>query len=252
MTSSPHRSRDNFPLYRFLGFLFEVWSSDELDAKSIGRYLRKHQIEEGEYIILSKTDMISRSRLEEIIRAIRGLNPTAEVIPYSAITGHGFNQIMELVTSDKKSTGTPVQVDYDIYARTEAELGWYNGQVRFHSSRVDSYDLATKILRGIAENCDPQDIAHIKVMLTSMSNALKMSAVYSNITTDVAKGSRYSEGDVVLTVNARVVSSPEALRSNVRKAIEQAMKELRARQYDFEDDCFSPGRPNPTYRMTGR
>lgn len=223
----------------------------DLDSKSIGAYLRKCQIEEGEYIVLSKTDMLSKSRLEDVKAAVRMLNPTAELIEYSALNGQGFESIVELVTSDRKSAGTPVQVDYDIYADAEAELGWYNGQVSFRAPRLDSYDLAARILRGVAGRYDPMDIAHIKIMLSSHSNALKVSAVCDHVSTDAAKGSRYAEGEVKLTINARIVSSPDLLRTAVREAVCAAMKALRVQEYDLEDDCYSPGRPNRTYRMTG-
>jgi isopentenyldiphosphate isomerase len=51
-------------------------------------------------------------------------------------------------------------------------------------------------------------------------------------------------------VNGRVVSSPEKLRSNVQAAVRRAMSEVGVSDYTYVDDCFSPGRPNPTHRMT--
>ncbi len=62
-------------------------------------------------------------------------------------------------------------------------------------------------------------------------------------------GSRYAQGDVELYVNGRVVSSPDTLRENIRSSIDMSMKESNIANYDLTDDCFSPGRPNPTYRM---
>jgi G3E family GTPase len=225
-------------------------SSDELEAKSIGGYLRKHQIEEAEYVVLSKVDMISKARLQEIVEAVQRLNPKAKVITYSAITGLGLEEIMKVVDSNLKSAGIPVDVDYDTYANAEAELGWYNGHVTFHASRMDAYDLGSKVLRYIAENYDPQDIAHAKVLLRSNSNAVKMSLIFSNLTVDGVKGSRYAEGEVELFVNGRVVSAPDVLRAKVRSAVSRAMREASVVDYEFTDDCFSPGRPNPTYRMS--
>jgi G3E family GTPase len=224
-------------------------SSDEMDAKSIGGYLRKHQIEEAEFVVLSKMDMISKARFEELTEAVGSINPKAKVIAYSAITGQGMNEVMGVIDSDQMSKGVPVDVDYDTYADAEAELGWYNGHLSFDASKLDAYDLGSKVLRYIAESYDPQDIAHAKVFLRSESNAVKMSLIFSNLTVDGVKGSRYAEGDVELFVNGRVVSSPEALRANIQKAVRRAMSEAGVSDYKFTDDCFSPGRPNPTYRM---
>jgi G3E family GTPase len=224
-------------------------SSDETDAKSIGGYLRKHQIEEAEYIVLSKVDLISKARLQELTEAINGINPRAKVIVYSAITGQGLSEIIEVIDFDQISKGVPVDVDYDTYADAEAELGWYNGHLSFRVSKFDAYDLGSKVLRYIAEEQAPQDIAHAKVFLRSKTNAVKMSLIFSNLTVDGVKGSRYAEGDVELFVNGRVVSSPDALRANIQKAVRKAMSEAGVEDYKFTDDCFSPGRPNPTYRM---
>jgi Ni2+-binding GTPase involved in maturation of urease and hydrogenase len=224
-------------------------SSDEIEAKTIGGYLRKHQIEEAEYVVLSKVDMISKARLQEIIKAIGELNPKARVLPYSAVTGKGIDDVIKVINSDLKSTGIPVDVNYDTYAEAEAELGWYNGRIAFQASRMDAYDLGNRVLRQIAEGYDPQDVAHVKVMLKSKCNAVKMSLIFSNLTVDAVKGSRYADGDIEVFVNARVVSSPEALRGRIQSAVKKAMSESGVTKYMFDDDCFSPGRPNPTYRM---
>jgi G3E family GTPase len=224
-------------------------SSDEVEAKSLGGYLRKHQIEEAEYVVLSKADLVTNERMEEVREAVRSLNPRAGLICYSAISGVGFDEIVAIIDSDQRSKGVPMDIDYDTYAKAEAELGWYNGQITFYARRLDSYDLGTKILGLIARSYGPQDIAHVKVMLRSESSSMKMSLVYNNLTVDWVKGSRYADGDLDVFVNGRVVSPPEALRSSIRGAVGKAMEDADVKEYDFTDDCFSPGRPDPTFRM---
>ncbi|HSV42290.1 MAG TPA: hypothetical protein VLH13_02645, partial [Methanomassiliicoccales archaeon] len=112
-----------------------------------------------------------------------------------------------------------------------------------------TYDLATKVLRSLAEIYDTSDIAHAKVMLQSEGNDVKMSAVLSNITVDAVRGSRYAQGDVLMTVNARIVSSPEKLREAIRTSVQRSLERSGVALSGFEDECFSPSRPNPTHRM---
>jgi hypothetical protein len=114
---------------------------------------------------------------------------------------------------------------------------------------VDAYELATKIIKAISLCYEPGDIAHAKLMLTSDSNALKMSAVFDNISVDGIKGSRYAEGKVNVTINARVVSAPDELRINIRKSVLEAMESIGVQIDGFKDECFSPSRPNPTHRL---
>jgi hypothetical protein len=39
------------------------------------------------------------------------------------------------------------------------------------------------------------------------------------------------------------------LRTVIQQAVRRALGEMGVEDYEFTDDCFSPGRPNPTYRM---
>jgi G3E family GTPase len=223
-----------------------------LDPSTLSGYLRKHQIEEAEHIVISKIDMVTRDVLLKLVDAAKSFNPEAEVIPYSAITGHGLDKILSVVRSGKRSDRQPVEIDYDTYARAEAELGWYNGTFGFQTKeKVDAYDLATKIIRAISLCYDPGDIAHAKLILISDTNSLKMSVVFDNISIDGIKGSRYAEGKVTVTINARVVSAPEELKSNIRNSVFDAMESIGNRTNDLKDECFSPSRPNPTHRIAG-
>ncbi len=218
-------------------------------SDSIGDYLRRHQIQEGEVVVLSKMDKVTGEELEQVRGVIGELNPTAETVPFSSLTGRGLDRLLGVIGSDRVSGRTPVQVDYDVYARAEAELGWYNGVYRFQAHKADSYDLATRVLRGIAAHYQPDDIAHAKVMLRSETNAVKISAVLRSISVDAVQGSRYSEGNVIMTVNARIVSSPEDLQEAVRNSVQKAMEQTGLSMEGFEDECFSPSRPDPTHRM---
>jgi G3E family GTPase len=227
-------------------------AEEGLDPSTLSGYLRKHQVEEGEHIVISKIDMVTREVLLRLVEAVGNHNPRAEVIPYSSVTGHGLDRIMDLICSADRSQHLPVDIDYDHYALAEAELGWYNGTFSFQTNgKVDAYDLATKILQSISVYYDPGDIAHAKIMLSSNTNSMKMSVVFDNISIDGVRGSRIAEGRVSVTINARVVSSPEDLRANIRSSVFQAMDSIGHRTEGFKDECFAPSRPQPTHRIMG-
>ena len=224
-------------------------SEDEMLGESLGGYLRHHQIAEADVVVLSKTDMISTSRLREIVEEVGKINAEAEVIPYSSLDGSGFKQIMKVITSEREPTHRPVDIDYDKYAAAEAELGWYNGQFTLKADHLDTYDLATRILRELASKYHPQDVAHAKVSVRSPHNQAKISMVYSNLIVDSVLGSRYSAGETTVLLNARIVSSPEELSKNMRESVKYTLREMKLATVEIKDDCFAPGRPNPTYRM---
>jgi len=224
-------------------------SSDETEGKTLGGYLRKHQMTEADVVILSKVDMISKARCSDIEKTVLELNPEAKVIRYSAITGEGLDEILSLIRSTAAPKRKPVDIDYDKYAAAEAELGWYNGRFKLNAEKVDSYDLATRILKNLMSMYEPQDVAHAKIHIRSKTNQAKVSAVFSSLLIDAVQGSRYSSGDIDVLLNARIVSTPERLRENMRKAVDKAILDLGLPKVEVTDDCFAPGRPNPTYRM---
>ena len=224
-----------------------------IEADSIGGVLRTHQIEEAEHVVLSKVDPVKKKDLATLRKAIKAINPDCGIIPYSSVTGEGLDRVYRIITAKKASARAPKPIDYDTYARAEAELGWYNGRYLFSAKeRYDSYALANQILRQIATQYDAGDIAHAKVMVKSETNAVKMSLVLGNITVDAVGGSRYGNGSTELIVNARIVSKPERLREAVREAVEFAMASVHLNLEQSEDDCFAPSPPRPYYRMTGK
>ena len=217
---------------------------------SLGAYLRKHQVQEAEVIVLSKTDLLDEGEVKGLVEVVREMNAGARVIPYSAKTGQGLKDIAELVISRDKSLKRPVDVDYDLYAQAEAELGWYNGSFRFTANdEIDSYDLAASILNDVARRFRPEEVAHVKLLFSSPSNALKMSLVMESLGVDGVRGGRKAKGECTLNVNARVISSPDELRAGMRDAVLRALSSKGAVGVDYQDECFSPGRPNPTFRM---
>jgi G3E family GTPase len=224
--------------------------SEVIDSKTPGDYLRRHQIEEGEIVVLSKTDRIPYDRIEELKDIIHKINPKATIVPYSSITGEGLGELTKNVSSNKISTNRPVEIDYDIYAAAEAELGWYNGSFNLTlPDKTDTYDMAMRVLRSVSDEYEADDVAHVKLMLISETNSLKMSLVCQSVNVDGVKGSRYGKGPSSLIVNARIVSSPEKLEDVVRKAVTYSLEHLGLLADSFEDDSFSPSRPQPTHKM---
>lgn len=222
------------------------------DPETLNGYLRKHQIEEAEVVVLSKSDTVDARDLPGLREVIGRYNPAAEVITYSAVSGEGMGAVLQNIRSSKRSGRSPVDIDYDRYAAAEAELGWYNGTFRFTlPARTDSYDVALKLMGYVSSQYGDADLAHVKLILRSEKNALKMNLVNGSVTVDGVKGSRYGEGAAELNLNARVVSAPERLTEIMREAVRMSLDAPQVSVDSFEDTCFSPSRPNPTHRMTG-
>lgn len=217
---------------------------------SLGAYLREHQVQEAEVIVLTKVDLVASDHLEGLVGTVVEMNPGARIIPYSAVTRQGLTNISRLVVSHDRSLKRPVGIDYEIYAQAEAELGWYNGTYSMELPEgTDSYLLASEMMSRVSKAYLPGEVAHVKLLLESRTNAIKMSLVFQSLGVDGVKGGRRAGGRTTMNMNARVVSTPEKLRQVIREAVLETLRINGITAVDLKDDCFSPGRPNPTYRM---
>ena len=221
-----------------------------LDSVNLGGYLRHHQVAEAEYIVLTKTDILGPKDVEIFLNDLKEINPDAKVITYSAITGEGFDEIVDIINSDEESKKKPVYVDYVRYADAEAELGWYNGIFEFTADGYDAYDLAAALLEDLGTKYSPSDVAHAKVAFTSDDGHVKVSLIGSEVSIGGVYGTRELSGKVQLNFNARIASEPDRLRDAIRETVKNVLtsKGVKDCKMIF-DDCFSPGKPNPTYRM---
>lgn len=221
-----------------------------LDAVTLGGYLRHHQVAEAEYIVLTKTDILRPEDVEKFRRELGFINPDAEVIVYSAVTGQGLEEIMEIIDGKDETSRRPVDVDYERYADAEAELGWYNGIYEFDADGLDAYSLSETLLRGLRSRYPASAIAHAKVALTCGDSHTKVSLIGDELSLGGSYGPKKMKGHVHLNYNARVASEPDVLGKSVRESVDAVLRSEGISDYRMTfDDCFAPGRPNPTYRM---
>jgi len=221
-----------------------------LDTVNLGGYLRHHQVAEAEYVVLSKTDILGPKDIEKFVAELKEINPTAKIIKYSAITDEGFDDIVKVINGEEETARKPVDVDYVKYADAEAELGWYNGIFEFTAEDCDAYTLAVALLEDLGAKFDASSIAHAKVAFTCDGGHTKVSLIGNELSVGGVFGTRRISGKTQLNFNARIRSEPDPLRKAIRETVENVLKAKGIKDCRMTfDDCFAPGRPNPTYRM---
>jgi hypothetical protein len=145
-----------------------------------------------------------------------------------------------------------MDVDYDIYAEGEAELGWLNSQVVVESkAEFDLDGLLMDLIRRLHGRllAASAEAAHLKVIgLCDASYAV--ANVVSNSTgpeLSLASGTRTATANVV--VNARVAIDPAELETMVREELQATTAAITATQTVVSLQSFRPGRPVPTHRI---
>lgn len=217
-------------------------------------YIFLKQIEEAEIVVLNKCDKLSGAERDELLQLVQNRFPEKQVIAASGTTGEGFDELRQLLSQASIATTQFMDVDYDIYAEGEAELGWLNCQVHATSLPGKKLSLDTLVLRLVSTlknslQTANGEAAHLKVLGQSGELMAIANLVSSDVDAELSLASEIETRQADLIVNARVAIAPELLERVVGEAVEQVAAELGITATITNMQRFRPGRPTPTHRL---
>jgi Ni2+-binding GTPase involved in maturation of urease and hydrogenase len=215
-------------------------------------YIFRKQLEEADFIVINRVDQLSAAEVDELQSLLERDFPGRKILRMSAKSGLGFDQFIEHIEQAGSPSELKMEVDYDIYAEGEAELGWLNSQINLTATQAFPLDT---FLLNILDKLHQRFIvagaeaAHLKAI--GMSDGIYAVAnVISNSTApELSLPSRAQLRAVSLVVNARVAIDPELLETFVREALAEACETIQASHEVQTLQSFRPGRPVPTYRL---
>jgi len=215
-------------------------------------YIFRKQLEESEIILINRIDELSPDKIEQLKKCVAEQYPGRQVLGISAKTAENLEQLHSLLAGDAATRGRPMEVDYDIYAEGEAELGWLNATVSiqaYQPMKLD--DIATEIVDGLRERFSQLDAepAHLKVLCSSGTGVAVANLVSSDTPTMLSVASLTAAIDLSLIINARVCMAPEQLKPAVEEVVHQVAERHSAEVAIDSCESFRPGRPQPTFRV---
>jgi G3E family GTPase len=230
-----------------------ILSGSEKGFSPKAAYIFKKQLEEADFVVINRIDELQPAEVDELERLIKAERPDVPVLRLSARTGENFEALLETLDQRGVFGRNILELDYDIYAEGEAELGWLNSSLRVTAEREFSLD---ELLVGIvsrlrdalaAEDAEP---AHLKTIglwegYHGVANLISSDAPAE---LSLASDCRTRAADVV--VNARVATSPEQLTEHVERAVREACAAVGATAEFRQTQSFRPGRPVPTHRFS--
>jgi Ni2+-binding GTPase involved in maturation of urease and hydrogenase len=214
-------------------------------------YIFQKQLEEADTVILNRIDELPPAEIEELSRLVSRQYPQTPLLRVSARIGVGFDALLQLLDQDGGFGRRILDIDYDIYAEGEAELGWLNSSVRLSATREFALDdllleLLTDLRRAMQELGG--EIAHLKVIALTDATYAVANLVSTAAQPELSLPSRAAVSESDLIVNARVAVDPDLLRQRVEQAL-KAASASRAGTLEFrQTQCLRPGRPVPTHR----
>lgn len=215
-------------------------------------YIFRKQIEEADFVVINRIDELSTTDITELQALIETEFPGRQVLCCSAKSGDGFTRLVETLEQRGQFGRRVMEVDYDVYAEGEAELGWLNSQVFVQST--GEFELDTFLMDLIARLhgrllTSSAEAAHLKV-IGLCEGSYAVANLVSNATgpeLSLASNSRTPSANVV--VNARVATDPAELEKIVREELAATSAELRLTHNVVSLQSFRPGRPVPTHRI---
>lgn len=215
-------------------------------------YIFLKQVEEADVVVLNKVDKLSATEREELLRLVRERFPSKQVLAASAKQGEGFAELIAALEADPQGHASFMDVDYDVYAEGEAELGWLNCQVQVASQRPFSLDkLVLRLVGALREAlaANEAEPAHLKILGQAGGDTAIANLVGSEAAAELSLASEIQVTAAELIVNARVAVDPVDLETVVTRAVEQVATEFSLTAQIAGMQRFRPGRPTPTHRM---
>jgi hypothetical protein len=179
--------------------------------------------------------------------------PGRDILMYSARTGDGFDAFVAWLERHSQPGEALRDIDYDIYAEGEAELGWLNGWVRLTGQEPIALDeAALELGRDLSTVFESRqlEVAHGKVLLSADADKAIVNILGRETPPELSRRAGTHAADVQLTVNLRVQADPQILDEVFHGVVSTWAERLRLTVVNGSGQTFKPSRPVPTHRLT--
>ncbi len=211
------------------------------------RYLFQKQLAEADLIILSKSDLLDPAQIAGLERRIRQVAGAVPLIVTSAKTDVGIAEWVSLLLDARSRRNRDLDVDYDLYGRAEASLGWLNATLDLASeTEFLPAEWGEAVVGAIQAESVAGDaaIAHVKVLLVTAHGSDRIGLTTNPVHAQwdgAAPLAPVREASAI--INARVATAPETLRSIVEHALESTTRESGIQATVLHMESFAPEPP---------
>ena len=217
------------------------------------RHIYQTQVAEADVVVINKVDAFDEAMVTRVHHLIQQTNPSARIMGISNYTHLGLDKLLDVVLQPHVvGDRNDIEVDYDVYAAGEAEMGWLNTRVSL--SRAEGLDLdwiVIDVLRRTVVRLQHMNIepAHVKASLGYGEHLSVANVVGVNLFPQLSRQSGICAASGTLTLNARAFGAPDAIKAAVVSAVETACHEAGVRLEWMALSCFRPDRPVPEHRL---
>ena len=198
---------------------------------------------------------MTEDQVNDLVRLVEEKFPNKVVLTISGRDGTNVNRLVELMADPGLAVRTTMDVDYDIYAEGEAELGWFNCQVAAKSTdeKFELDQVVLSLVEEIAKRLveSGSEPAHLKVMGQSVAESAVANFVVADEPPELSLSSEIRTDSADIIVNARVGTDPESLQKIVETSVTALASKMPVKLTLSGIQSFKPGRPEPVHRLNG-
>ena len=221
------------------------------DEISSVKFLFDKQLEEADFIVITKSDTLTMDELNKLLKEVRSKYPGTEVLSISAKEGIGLEKWVDLIQVTPPGEKWLKEIDYDEYAKAEADMGWLNAQlfVKFPEP-VDGNAFSIRVADNIRSLVVDRSghIGNLKILVVGRNESVKCGTSHVESKPQLENRFAGSIGNVNVTINVRATLSPDDLYSILSGTVDYIKKRDQAEASILYLNTFRPAPPNPTYR----
>jgi Ni2+-binding GTPase involved in maturation of urease and hydrogenase len=215
-------------------------------------YIFRKQLEEADLLLVNRIDELEPAEAEDLVARLHEACPGVPVLSVSAKSGEGFDSLVEWLGQDGLFGQRILDIDYDIYAEGEAELGWLNANVTFRGD--EAWDVDATVL-GLVDSLAtrlaavPAETAHLKIIALTDESFAVANLIASDQPSVLSLASQAQAKTAQLVINARVAIDPESLERIVRETTTELAAQAGLASEWGTVQSLQPGRPVPVHRF---
>jgi hypothetical protein len=215
------------------------------------KYLFLKQLEEADFIVVTKLDTLTNDAGREIQGAVQRAYTEAKVLGISARLGLGLEHWIELAQTMSTEDRWLKDIDYQRYAEAEAEMGWLNAKVSltFPEPR-DGKVIAARMAEALVEGVSGRDgsIGHLKLLAVGNTGSVKAGLTRFGRPVEFDGAFTGPLTELQVTLNMRATVSPGDLTAIALACLERLKMADRAETDVSFLNTFRPAPPKPTFR----
>ena len=220
------------------------------------RYLFEKQVGEADLILLNKIDTVAAAEVQRLAALVGSIAGNIPVHPLSARDGDGVEEWVTYLLNSRVAGQRVLDIDYNLYAKAEAELGWLNATVELtavheFSPRELAGALISSMQRRVVNG--GMDIAHLKILVATETETDHIALTANHGLPQWTTGGSFPNvRELSLMINARVHATPEQLTQVTRDSLANSEVVFGVTAKIAQLESFSPLPPKPRYRLAGQ